>query len=86
MRKNLQWCIAYCGHNCLGLITTPDMKKVTYDDGNTKRTWTGVHLTDKKYTPGSRWTSKYPVVVAKLSERAGRELLESMERIDRNGA
>jgi hypothetical protein len=56
------------------------MKKVTYDDGNTKRTWTGIHLTDKKYRPGSRWTSKYPKVVANLSEQAGRELLASITR------
>jgi hypothetical protein len=80
MNQNLQWSIAYCGHNCLGLITSPNMKKVTYDDGNTKYTWTGIHLTDKKYRPGSRWTSKYPKVVAHLSEQAGRELLESITR------
>ena len=80
MRQNLQWSIAYCGHNSLGLITTPNMKRVTYGDGNTKHTWTGVHLTDKKYTPGSRWTSRHPVVIAQLGERAGRDLLESITR------
>jgi hypothetical protein len=80
MRQNLQWSIAYCGHNCLGLITSPSMKKVNYNDGNIKRTWTGVHLTDKKYTPGARWTSRHPRVIANLGEHAGRELLESITR------
>ena len=76
--KNLQWCIAYCGHNCLGLITSPTMEKVTYNDGNTKKTWKGIHLTKKKYEVGSGWTSRHPKVVAQLSEKAGRELLEAL--------
>ena len=79
--KNMQYCLAYCGHNCLGLITSPDREWTTYPDGNTKRTWRGIHLTDKKYTPGSTWTSQDPKVVGRLEPSAARELVSAMKRI-----
>lgn len=63
--------LAFCGLNCLGLITSDRKKKVRYDDGKFGYAWTGIHLTDKIAEIGSPWSSRTPRVIGHVESMAG---------------
>lgn len=58
--------IALCGIGTIGLITDDEPKEITFNDGNTVKTYVGIHLTNKVCKIGDRWTSRNPVVIGNI--------------------
>jgi hypothetical protein len=72
--------LAYCGIDCLGLITSYTPEEVTYQDGSKRMAWTGIHLTDKVGKIGAPWSSTKPRVVGRMKESAARELRNALAK------
>ena len=60
--------LAICSLGTLGLITSDDLVKVVYDDGNEGKAWTGIHLTDKIAPIGNPWSSRNPRIVGHIND------------------
>jgi hypothetical protein len=83
----MKYALAYCSGGLLGLITSGAPKTITYADGNTGISWTGLQVCGGSIagrgghagqtftrTPGTPWSSSRPEIIAQLSEEEGARL------------